>query len=174
MDSDGQYYIKVKRFLKDDHLGNVKRSAGQQKKTWEVIHDHSCDSYDIEKIPSYSIVMKALHEGANNLIKEKILVSHKNSDSMVVDQICERASISFQNRTALLSRMSEKGYTIPDMTMYRRKLSGAANTVLALRRMSRLADIALSRKSNAQEVAGTAAVLQWARDTATNGGNVEP
>ena len=142
VDSEGQYFIKVKRFLVDDDLGKIKRCAGQQKKTWEVIHDHSCDSYDIEKIPAYSIVMKALHEGTNNLMKEKILEIHKNSSKEILEEICDKAKISNQSRKLLLTRISDREKST---VSYKEKLTGAkraVNSILAARKLSRVAELA--------------------------------
>ena len=38
------------------HLGNAM-------KTYDVIGDHRCNSYDVEKVPSYVTAMKGLREG---------------------------------------------------------------------------------------------------------------
>ena len=36
---------------------------GDVLKTYEVIGDHRCNSYDVEKVPSYVTAMKGLREG---------------------------------------------------------------------------------------------------------------
>ena len=41
---------------------------GQVKKTYEIIKDHRCASYDVETIPAYITAMKGLREGTNSLI----------------------------------------------------------------------------------------------------------
>lgn len=67
----GDLVVKIKTFLE----ANVKRLDGTRsilndlKKTYEVVGDHRCNSYDIQRVPAYETAMKGLREGTKTLLE---------------------------------------------------------------------------------------------------------
>ena len=49
-------YTSPHHLIGEWHLGNAM-------KTYDVIGDHRCNTYDVEKVPSYVTAMKGLREG---------------------------------------------------------------------------------------------------------------
>lgn len=62
---------KIKKWTRDSHLGEPKRVMGDVKKTYEVIKDNGCNSYSIEKIPAYALVIQGIKEGSNLVIDKE-------------------------------------------------------------------------------------------------------
>lgn len=61
---DEQYSAyKVKKWISRSCVDGVVRQQGDLKMTYEVIQDHGCSSYALEKIPGYEIVIKGFKEG---------------------------------------------------------------------------------------------------------------
>eukprot|EP00607_Mallomonas_marina_P010429 CAMPEP_0182424364 /NCGR_PEP_ID=MMETSP1167-20130531/10553_1 /TAXON_ID=2988 /ORGANISM="Mallomonas Sp, Strain CCMP3275" /LENGTH=505 /DNA_ID=CAMNT_0024604129 /DNA_START=246 /DNA_END=1763 /DNA_ORIENTATION=+ len=62
------YNIKMKRWIKSHAQGSDGyRAKGTVKKTYEVVADNGCPSYQLEKIPEYRMAINGLKEGAKNI-----------------------------------------------------------------------------------------------------------
>jgi hypothetical protein len=59
---------KIKIWTRDSHSGEQRRVIGDHKKTYEVIQDNGCNSYSLEKIPAYALVIQGIKEGSNLVI----------------------------------------------------------------------------------------------------------
>ena len=66
----GDFVIKVKTWTNVRKKSKHKR--GDLKKTHEVIADHRCATYNIEKIPTYVVPMQGLREGTMSLMEYQI------------------------------------------------------------------------------------------------------
>jgi hypothetical protein len=70
MRHQGDFVIKVKVWKEVKRKSKHKR--GDLKKTYEVIADHRCATYNIEKIPAYVIPMQGLREGTLSMMEYQI------------------------------------------------------------------------------------------------------
>lgn len=60
---DKKYVVKVKKWKKKTITDDgFERKVGETKRTYEIILDHGCNSYDVSRIPTYRMAMKALSE----------------------------------------------------------------------------------------------------------------
>ena len=60
---DKKYIVKVKKWKKNTTTDDgFHRKAGEGKRTYEIILDHGCNSYDVSRIPMYRMAMNALLE----------------------------------------------------------------------------------------------------------------
>lgn len=82
MRNSGDYVIKVKVFTEVKKKSRHKR--GDLKKTYEVVADHRCATYNIEKIPKYVIPMQGLREGTLSMMENQIRAL---ADKNVVDSM---------------------------------------------------------------------------------------
>jgi hypothetical protein len=51
---------KIKIWTRNSHIGEQKRVIGDHKMTYEVIQDNGCNSYSLEKIPAYALVIQVI------------------------------------------------------------------------------------------------------------------
>lgn len=67
----GPFVVKVKAYLTDDErrLDGTRSMTGDKKRTCEVVADHRCYSFDIEKVPAYSTAVQGLREGTAGLLE---------------------------------------------------------------------------------------------------------
>jgi hypothetical protein len=65
MEDQKDYVIQVKTFHYDDQkrYDGSRATRGDKKLTFEVIGDHRCNSYDVERVPSYRLAIHGLREG---------------------------------------------------------------------------------------------------------------
>jgi hypothetical protein len=78
----GDFVIKVKVWREVKRRAKHKR--GDIKKTYEVIADHRCATYNIEKIPAYVIPMQGLREGTLSMMEYQI---RDQQEKNVVDAV---------------------------------------------------------------------------------------
>lgn len=78
--NSGDYVIKLKVWTNVKKRSKHKR--GDIKKTYEVVADHRCATYNIEKIPKYMIPMQGLREGTMSMMENQI---RAQQDKNVVD-----------------------------------------------------------------------------------------
>lgn len=66
----GDYVIKVKIFSTEMKMpdGTLKEK-GTRKKTYEIVGDFQCNSYDVEKVPAYKIAIQGLREGMQSMME---------------------------------------------------------------------------------------------------------
>jgi len=67
--NEGDFVIKLKCIKDHQDPATGEWRLGNPLKTYDVIGDHRCNSYDVEKVPSYVTAMKGLREGTNSLIE---------------------------------------------------------------------------------------------------------
>lgn len=66
----GDFVVKVKIWREEHRRSNgTKLRVGTLKRTYEVIADHRCSSYNIERVPAYYLAMRGLREGASSLME---------------------------------------------------------------------------------------------------------
>lgn len=63
----GRYILKCKVWTQEVDMGYAIRRPGEFKKTFEVIGDAGCNSYNLASIPVYKKAIIALEQGAQNL-----------------------------------------------------------------------------------------------------------
>jgi hypothetical protein len=65
MEDRGDFVVQVKEFIEDGkRIADGQRvHKGDKKFTFEVIADHRCNSYDVEKVPAYRLAIHGLREG---------------------------------------------------------------------------------------------------------------
>lgn len=78
----GDFVIKVKVWKEVKKRSHHKR--GDLKKTYEVVADHRCATYNIEKIPAYVIPMQGLREGTLSMMEYQI---RAQQDKNIVDAV---------------------------------------------------------------------------------------
>lgn len=59
-----RYVIKSKRWNYSTQFNGIPRKAGDLKKTFEVISDVGCYSYELDKVPDYTLAVQGLKAGA--------------------------------------------------------------------------------------------------------------
>lgn len=66
----GDFVVKVKLWMQFDHkkIDGTRSKHGEHKKTYEVVADHRCYSYDIEKVSEYRVAMQAFREGVASML----------------------------------------------------------------------------------------------------------
>lgn len=76
------FVVKVKGWMETHHRSDrTVARPGEWKRTYEVIGDHRCCSYNIERIPAYKIAIKGLREGINALMLNQREDSHMSKTS---------------------------------------------------------------------------------------------
>ncbi|CAM6032032.1 unnamed protein product, partial [Sphagnum compactum] len=65
-----KYVLKCKVWVSDTHDHDVSNPVGDFKRTFEVIADEGCHSYNLEMIPAYRKAIIGLEQGANNMEKD--------------------------------------------------------------------------------------------------------
>jgi hypothetical protein len=74
---DGDFVIKLKKWRADET--NNDALVNKRKKTFEVIGDNRCNSYNIEKVPAYALAMEALKSGTASILEfQHKLLMEKN------------------------------------------------------------------------------------------------
>jgi hypothetical protein len=68
-----RYVLKSKVWLYDMNFGGSVKRAGDFKRTFEVISDQGCSSYNLETIPAYKKAIIGLEQGANNLEVDHVM-----------------------------------------------------------------------------------------------------
>jgi len=83
--NEKDYVMKVKVFKRVKKKSGHKR--GDLKKTYEVIADHRCATYNIERIPAYVVPMQGLREGASSMMEAQVAaMREKNAvDAVLYD-----------------------------------------------------------------------------------------
>ncbi len=69
----GDYVVKTKIWTHSSVTDGVTRIRGDYKKTFEVVRDNGCFSYNLEKIPAYTLAIVGMREGASNVAEYKRL-----------------------------------------------------------------------------------------------------
>ncbi len=66
----GDFVIKIKVWMSFDHkkIDGTRSKHGEHKKTYEVVADHRCFTYDIEKLPEYQVAIQGLREGTTSML----------------------------------------------------------------------------------------------------------
>jgi hypothetical protein len=70
MQDRGDFVVKVKLWTQFDNkkIDGTRSKHGELKRTYEVVANHRCYSYDIEKVPEYRIAIQGLREGTTSLL----------------------------------------------------------------------------------------------------------
>lgn len=78
----GDFVVKVK-IWREEHrrVDGSKARIGTHKKTFEVVGDHRCNSYNIETVPAYRMAMQGLREGTASAIENRL-----NNEEQLPDQ----------------------------------------------------------------------------------------
>eukprot|EP00981_Chlorochromonas_danica_P005856 scaffold1205_cov168-Ochromonas_danica.AAC.2 len=76
------FVVKVKIWTEEHRRSDgMKCRTGTLKRTYEVIADHRCSSYNIERVPAYFLAMKGLREGTAGVVREGGAGTGKPSDN---------------------------------------------------------------------------------------------
>jgi hypothetical protein len=77
MEDRSDFVVQVKEFTEDGkRIDGHRVHKGEKKLTYEVIQDHRCNSYDVERVPAYKLAIHGLREGiAHQLYDENDLGS---------------------------------------------------------------------------------------------------
>lgn len=68
LEERGEFVVRTKTFLDaSKRLDGSRARVGERKRTYEVVADNKCFSYDIEKVPAYATAMRGLREGTTSL-----------------------------------------------------------------------------------------------------------
>jgi hypothetical protein len=85
------------------------------KKTFEVIADHGCHSYSLEKVPAYKLTMIGLREGTASMASgvkapQRRVVSSKNGNQVVVTKLpsLQQAYEGVARRTSIVEDHMER------------------------------------------------------------------
>jgi hypothetical protein len=67
----GDFTVKVKIWTQFDHrkIDGTKSKHGESKRTYEVVADHRCYTYNIEKVSEYRVAMQGLREGVASMLE---------------------------------------------------------------------------------------------------------
>lgn len=76
LEERGDFIVRTKVFLDAaKRVDGSRARVGERKKTYEVVADNKCFSYDIEKVPAYATAMRGLREGTTSIIEYKHMSS---------------------------------------------------------------------------------------------------
>jgi hypothetical protein len=73
------FVVQIKVWMDDNmrRYDGSRTKRGDRKSTFEVIADHRCSSYDVERVPAYHLAIKGLREGTSS-----VLLDGENSNKM--------------------------------------------------------------------------------------------
>ena len=66
------FVVQIKVWMDDNQrrYDGSKTKKGEKKSTFEVIGDHRCNSYDLERVPAYRMAIKGLREGTSSVLMD--------------------------------------------------------------------------------------------------------
>eukprot|EP00596_Hydrurales_sp_CCMP1899_P004158 CAMPEP_0119053854 /NCGR_PEP_ID=MMETSP1177-20130426/74692_1 /TAXON_ID=2985 /ORGANISM="Ochromonas sp, Strain CCMP1899" /LENGTH=243 /DNA_ID=CAMNT_0007033921 /DNA_START=3545 /DNA_END=4276 /DNA_ORIENTATION=- len=67
----GDYIVKVKNYMSQTNSYGSVHKTGDRKRTYEVIVDDGCNTYNLEQVPAYRRAVVGLKEGLESLLEEK-------------------------------------------------------------------------------------------------------
>ena len=138
----GDFVIKVKIWR--DVKKRSKHRRGDLKKTYEVIADHRCATYNIERIPAYVIPMQGLREGTMSMMENQI---REKQDKNVIDSMLYDAFDAGNLESNVVANYQKrKTGTAADLE--------AANECAAQRRAKRDAYAAVEEEGEEEEEGG--------------------
>jgi hypothetical protein len=108
MRHQGDFVIKVKVWKEVKRRSKHKR--GDLKKTYEVIADHRCATYNIEKIPAYVIPMQGLREGTMSMMEYQL---RDQQDKNVVDAMLYEAFDSGNLESNVIANYNKRKTGMP-------------------------------------------------------------
>jgi hypothetical protein len=92
----GRYLIREKKWHRTTTFGGIIRRKGDLKRTYEIMDENGCISYELDQVPAYKLAMNALEEGI-------ILAAEAGTHD---EEIVER--IKKKNRSVLDGYSSQK------------------------------------------------------------------
>ena len=89
----GEFVVKVKGWMESHRRSdNTTSTPGEWKRTYEVIADHRCCSFNIERVPAYKMAIKGLWEGIHAVhddVTDRKLSPSKKSKAFFPDEPSE-------------------------------------------------------------------------------------
>ncbi len=80
---DGQYMVKIKPWNRTTTHNGVIRRKGDKKRTFEIMDETGASSYELDRVPRYSLTMKALEEA---VILHETLAANPEEDDIIHDE----------------------------------------------------------------------------------------
>lgn len=66
----GEYLMKIKPWNQTVTIGGQSRIKGDPKRTYEIINEHGCSSYSLNKIPAYKLAVQGLLQGIKSMMDD--------------------------------------------------------------------------------------------------------